>query len=105
ASRPSVMYSGRAGIVSRTERGSALISVPLPGAVVVVTQRNPQIFAEREGFVLPAARRRPFAEAHLDVPAMVAAIDGETGHIAWRERLRDRSNHVERAADRVSVDR
>src|SRR3954471_20208678 len=81
ASRPSVMYSGLAGIVRRTERPSSLIAFVLPDARLLLTRRN-RPGCRRSTRVRILVRLRALAEAQRQIEPGLPALNGEVRHLA-----------------------
>src|SRR4029079_5554691 len=103
ASRPRVMYSGFAGIVSRTDRPSSFITSLVPGGEPSVTRRN-RVSRHRQTWVRILVRLRPLTEAQRQVEPGVAALDREVGDLT-RAHVRDNPRNVLGTGHALPVDR
>src|SRR6478609_5553299 len=101
ARRPSVMYSAFAGMVSRTERPSSLMTGSFPKRVVL-TRRNRR-GCRRRPRVRILVRLRALAETERQVDAGVPALDCEVGYLT-RAEVRDNPRNVLRTDDLLAVD-
>src|SRR6186713_1661449 len=103
ASRPSVMYSGRAGMVRRTERPSSLMVFVVPPGSLLLTRRNADADRRRSRVRILLALGA-LAQAQGELEPAAAALDREVGDLA-RAEVCDDSRNVLRAGDALPVDR
>src|SRR5689334_9583199 len=92
ASLPSVMYSGLAGIVRRTERPSSLIPLNVPRARPLLTRRC-RTARRRRSRARILLGLGPFAETERQVEPPPPALDREPHDLA-RAQVRDNPRNV-----------
>src|SRR5215210_76669 len=99
ARRPSVMYSGRAGIVRRTERPSSLIATPFPMRRRALTREGVAGRRRRSRVRRLAGRLGPLAEPNAHVTPRRAALDREARDLPRGEGVRHDPHDILRARD------